>query len=213
MIEAQGRTYHCTRQHICPMHNDTPSSFTRPNQHQDSPFTRPCSEADQQLTATNHQQSPAKPQQPHHIIKPTPSHCKQPPYGSLPYPSPYSQPSYIYSCIPYSTITLFKTILYSHSKTSTAFHPIPRPPMLTPAIIDWYLAHLAAINNCQTIQLRQTADYQHQYQGPLHPASPAAGPRCLLTLNQMTLVINSQQPVKHPYSQQPSADNYAHKYP
>ena len=40
MTEAQGRTYHCNRHHLCPIHIDT-TPFSRPSVHQGSPIPGP----------------------------------------------------------------------------------------------------------------------------------------------------------------------------
>ena len=45
MIEAQGRTYHCNRYHICPIHTDT-THFPRPSMHQSNPILGPQEQQD-----------------------------------------------------------------------------------------------------------------------------------------------------------------------
>ena len=42
-IEAQGRTYHCNREHICPINIDNPT-IPRPSAHQENPMSGPSTQ-------------------------------------------------------------------------------------------------------------------------------------------------------------------------
>ena len=50
MIEAHGRVYCCTRQHIWPININTPTPFTRPSTHQDNCISRPSTHQDTPIT-------------------------------------------------------------------------------------------------------------------------------------------------------------------
>ena len=77
IIEAQGRTYHCNRQHIRPIHIDT-TPIPRPSAHQGDPISGPSVQHSPISGTSFHQNIPAKPPKPSCIPTqkcPASSHC------------------------------------------------------------------------------------------------------------------------------------------
>ena len=155
MIEAQGRIYHHTGQHICPINTDMPTPITRLSIHQDCPITRPGSRKQPQSDDPP-QQDPAKPSK--HSCSPRlpctamPNNCYaahecsyHPSASCIPNPccNPFSRP-FNHSASPFPR------------PTNPSAGPFPRPLAPTPPIVDQYLAHLTAINDSPAVQ--QEAD-------------------------------------------------------
>ena len=126
------------------MNTPTPTLFSRLSTHQDSPFTRPCSGADQQPETNNFSQQPTtKPSK--HNCNPTiqhpvtPSHCPaiSCPASTSHIPAPHHNP--------------FPRPINHSSKPFTRpinnpASPITRPSTPTPDDIYQFLTHLIAMN-------------------------------------------------------------------